>query len=103
MCLQTPSYSLESIKTLIREGNSHITGTALFDASLYDLTDVHIKDVVLLLSPGDFYKSMQSEKNELIWQDVYHKVYCGITWYIKVQIRGRAIVISFKESDKYKN
>lgn len=97
MGLQTPSYSLESIKILIREGSSRITGTALFDAALHDLTDKDIKEVVLLLSPSDFYKSMQSEKNELLWQDVYHKVYRDITWYVKLQIRGKAIVISFKE------
>lgn len=97
MSLRIPTYSLESIKTLIREGNSRITKTALLDASIHDLTDIDIKNVVLLLHPSDFYKSMQSEKNELIWQDVYHKMYRDINWYIKVQLIEKAIVISFKE------
>jgi len=97
MSLKTPTYSLESIKTLIREGSSRITRTALLDASIHDLTEVDIKNAVLLLNPNDFYKSMRSEKNELIWQDVYHKIYRDITWYIKVQLVEKAIIISFKE------
>lgn len=97
MSLKIPTYSLESIKTLIKEGKSRITKTALLEASIHDLTDIDIKKAVLLLDSSDFYKSMQSEKNELIWQDVYHKMYLGINWYIKVQLIEKAIVVSFKE------
>ncbi len=97
MSNKTPSYSLESIKTLIKEGDSKITSSAICDAAIHDMTDEDIKTVVHLLSSSDFYKSMPSNHNELIWQDVYHKEYGGIVWYVKLQIVGKAIVISFKE------
>ncbi|MFT7004514.1 MAG: motility quorum-sensing regulator/GCU-specific mRNA interferase toxin [Sulfurimonas sp.] len=97
MSNKTPRYSLESIKTLISEGDSRITSNAIMDAAIHDMTDEDIKAVIHLLSPNDFYKSMQSHHNELIWQDVYHKLYGEIVWYIKLQIVDIAIVISFKE------
>ena len=97
MSIKTPRYSLESIKTLIKKGDSKITSSAILDAGLHDMTDVDIKNAIYLLSSSDFYKSMPSHRNESIWQDVYHKEYGGIVWYIKLQIVGIAIVISFKE------
>jgi motility quorum-sensing regulator/GCU-specific mRNA interferase toxin len=93
----TPTYSLDKIQQEALEGNLYITKTATLDASYIDMSNEDIVDVVTHLSDKDFYKSMESEKNSLLWQDVYHYKFDDFTLYIKLQIKGKAVVISFKE------
>jgi len=59
-----------------------------------------MRDVVLALSPSNFYKSMTTVNDNTIWQDVYHgmteegdAVYIKITGYTD----GRPPIIQFKE------
>ncbi|WP_294892939.1 MULTISPECIES: type II toxin-antitoxin system MqsR family toxin [unclassified Sulfuricurvum] len=94
-----PKYDLTAIQKMIIDGNFRITSSALIDAAMIDYDSKEIKRIVLSLVPKDFYKSMPSHKNEMFWQDVYHKTIQedGITLYIKLQIVKDAIIISFKE------
>jgi len=94
-----PKYSLEEIQQLIRDGKRFISNQAIIDADYIDFTHEDIYAVVLDLRESDFYKSMQSDKNPLLWQDVYHYHHNGVdmTLYVKLQIRKQAVVVSFKE------
>lgn len=94
-----PHYNLEEIKELIRDGDRFITKSASIDASYIDFTHEGIYQAVLDLESSDFYKTMEAKNNSMLWHDVYHHRDEGsdITLYIKLQIKRKAVVISFKE------
>lgn len=95
-----PYYSLSDVQQLVSEGNRYIAGSATTDGSYIGFGKDEIYETILSLNENDFYKSMQSEKNHLLWQDVY-KYYHesrSLLLYIKLQIKKKAVVVSFKES-----
>ncbi|MBP9712105.1 MAG: type II toxin-antitoxin system MqsR family toxin [Sterolibacterium sp.] len=53
--------------------------------------------VVRGLSRIDFYKSMTTNKDHRVWQDVYHGEWRGKPLYVKFQQAGEYFVVSFKE------
>jgi motility quorum-sensing regulator/GCU-specific mRNA interferase toxin len=53
--------------------------------------------VVRGLSRSDFYKSMTTNKDHRVWQDVYHAACHGKGLYVKFQQAGEYFVVSFKE------
>ena len=54
-------------------------------------------EVVRSLSRADFYKSMTTNKDHRVWQDVYHAACRGKGLYVKFQQAGEYFVVSFKE------
>ena len=98
-----PTHLLKNIKELIRKENWHPTGNALQSAHSLGLTRYDIKTIVLSLEQKDFFKSMNSNYNHKIWQDVYYKDVTynekNFTIYVKLQITQEGthtVVISFK-------
>lgn len=53
--------------------------------------------VVRGLTRAEFYKSMTTEKNHRVWQDVYHAEWQGKPLYVKFQQADEYFVVSFKE------
>lgn len=53
--------------------------------------------VVRGLSRSNFYKSMTTQKDHRVWQDVYHGEWRGKPLYVKFQQAGEYFVVSFKE------
>jgi motility quorum-sensing regulator/GCU-specific mRNA interferase toxin len=49
------------------------------------------------LSRAEFYKSMTTEMNHRVWQDVYHAEWQGKALYVKFQQADEYFVVSFKE------
>ncbi len=102
-----PHYNLEELKKLVRKGHWIVTNAADKGAVRLGLSRGEIKEIILKLGPGDFYKSMTSYKNHKLWQDVYkprvpiEEEY--IELYIKLQksLDERCVVISFKRSEDY--
>ena len=94
-----PHYRLSEIQELVKEGKRFITMTATQDGSYIGFYKDDIFSTILALNHSDFYKSMQGEHNPLLWHDVYHYQHDGadILLYIKLQIKKKAVVISFKE------
>jgi hypothetical protein len=94
-----PQYSLEEIKQLVRNGQRVITYQSTLDADYIGVNHESIYSVVLDMKESYFYKSMISEKNPLLWQDVYHyqRDDLDMILYVKLQINKKAVVISFKE------
>jgi len=54
-------------------------------------------EVVRGLSRADFYKSMTTNKDHRVWQDVYHTEWHGKPLYVKFQRADDYFVVSFKE------
>lgn len=98
---RTPSYDLEEVQRLVGQGviSCKVSRMALRGAADLGLLYEHVVESVLLLEPGDFYKTMPSEQVPGSWQDVYRSTYRGLQLYIKLQINaaGLAVVIQFKE------
>jgi hypothetical protein len=95
-----PTYDLHELQRLIGQGpvSSRVTNTAETGAAELNLEPEAIREAVLELQPGHFYKSMESDVIPGLWQDVYHMEFRGTWLYIKLQlgVDGRAIVIQFK-------
>jgi hypothetical protein len=94
-----PHYPISDIQELVNEGKRFITMTATIDGTYIDFGKDDIYNTVLALKESNFYKSMQSDKNPILWHDVYHYQHDGvdILLYIKLQIKKNAVVVSFKE------
>lgn len=96
-----PTYSLDLIKGLMRDGSWYVTETALDSAGRLGFDEDDIRDCVLNhLDATHFYKTMPSEKIVNVMQDVYHVMFKGIRVYVKLQVRTEAVVVSFKQKDE---
>ena len=55
-------------------------------------------EVILALTPDNFYKSMTTYTDHRIWQDVYHtSTRGGDEVYLKLTVIDDVLIISFKE------
>jgi motility quorum-sensing regulator / GCU-specific mRNA interferase toxin len=96
-----PHYALALIqKQMIDVPNLRLTNSALqcvqFELK-WELSDVVA--LVQALKRGDFYKSMTTQANHRVWQDVYRPSWKGKDVYLKFQqgVDGLYMVISCKE------
>jgi motility quorum-sensing regulator/GCU-specific mRNA interferase toxin len=95
-----PHYQLSEIQRVVEDrGVNAFTATALSGASALGLSGVQAVAVVLGLNQKDLYKSMTTNTDHKIWQDVYHATMeSGLVAYIKVTLRENGtVVIQFKE------
>jgi motility quorum-sensing regulator/GCU-specific mRNA interferase toxin len=95
-----PSYLLSDVLAIVHaSGVDAFTQTALHGAWDLGLTSEGAVAVVLGLRQINFYKSMTTQTDHRIWQDVYHAVLdSGLKVYIKLTLRENGIVvIQFKE------
>ena len=53
--------------------------------------------VVLALTPSDFYKSMTSHADHMVWQDVYRPSTQAGDVYLKLTVIDDVLIVSFKE------
>ena len=95
-----PSYLLSDVLAIVHaSGVDAFTQTALHGAWDLGLTSEGAVAVVLGLRQINFYKSMTTQADHRIWQDVYHAALdSGLKVYIKLTLRENGIVvIQFKE------
>ncbi len=95
-----PHYPLTEVQHVVEgRGVNAFTATALIGAAALGLSGEQAVTVVLGLKQKDFYKSMTTNADHKIWQDVYHAALkSGLAAYIKVTMReDGAVVIQFKE------
>lgn len=92
-------YDLNDVKALVAlKGADAFTLTALTNARLMGLSAAEAMAVVLSLTSAMFYKSMTTNFNTSVWQDVYHApTPVGKCAYIKLTLHDGAVVIQFKE------
>lgn len=68
-----PTYDIDSIKAAFDDPDKlEITNTALLNASKLGYDRHMIVATVQSIKKDNFYKSMTSNHNSRIWQDVYH-------------------------------
>ena len=95
-----PTYDLSEIQTKVRAGLYWITSSARQGAAAAGLAETDIVACVLSLTAADFYKTMEAEAAQGLWQDVYRPAYGrpAVDLYVKLQLAqdGDAVVISFK-------
>jgi hypothetical protein len=92
------SYELALIKGLMQDNSWIITGSALDTAMALGFDEDDVFDcIVNHLAETHFYKTMASEKNPVLMQDVYRITYADERIYLKLQVNVDAVVISFKE------
>lgn len=90
-------YLLTNVQELVRNGAVKATKTALSGAAALGFNFDDMKAVIENLEPGDFYKSMTSHGDHTVWQDVYHYPAEVEDIYLKLQIVGDVVIVSFKE------
>ena len=93
----TPHCRLQVVKALIEAGKVRTTGKAIIDAECMGIDRAGIIEVVMALTPSNFYKSMTTHANHKIWQDVYHTNSAGNAIYLKLTVVDDVLIVSFKE------
>lgn len=90
------TYELKAAKALMLAGQFRITKTAATGGREAEFGPEDIREVVLGLDSGEFYKSMTTDADHRVWQDVYLPVRRAIPLYVKIQITDELVIISFK-------
>lgn len=93
-----PTYDLESIKSeFCAVARLRMTRTARNDALALGFLMQDVITVIQSMTRQQFYKSMTSQADHKVWQDVYHVPASGIVLYVKftMDVEGK-LLISFK-------
>ena len=95
----TPHCKLSVVKALIEAGRVNATASAFHGARELGINDLAgMCAVIMLLTSADFYKSMTTQADHRIWQDVYHpKTANSANVYLKLTIIDDVLIVSFKE------
>lgn len=92
-----PHTPLNKIKKLIEANKINFTRSAIKSAANLGMKESNIVDVVLSLTAQDFYKSMTSNADHKIWQEVYRpKTHFG-QLYCKLTVIDHVLIVSCKE------
>jgi motility quorum-sensing regulator/GCU-specific mRNA interferase toxin len=94
----TPHYLLAKIRAQMTTVQAmNLTVSAKTGIREVGMAQADALAVVQGLTRKDFYKSMTTQVDHRVWQDVYHGNWNGVTLYIKFQQAGEYFVVSFKE------
>jgi motility quorum-sensing regulator/GCU-specific mRNA interferase toxin len=97
---KTPHFDLEEIKLAFSKGNGLYTWTATQDAAALGYGRPEIDATIQKMQKSQFYKSMTSNYDARVWQDVYHVPDDTIILYVKFTDNGSVTeftLLSFKE------
>jgi motility quorum-sensing regulator/GCU-specific mRNA interferase toxin len=95
---RVPHYLLSEIQAQMDSVEAmNLTKTAQDGIRLAGMVIAEALEVVRGLSRADFYKSMTTQKDHRVWQDVYHAEWRSKMLYVKFQRAGEYFVVSFKE------
>jgi motility quorum-sensing regulator/GCU-specific mRNA interferase toxin len=90
-----PHYPLSEVQRVVEDrGVNAFTATALVGVAALSISSEQAVVVVLGLKQKNFYKSMTTNADHKIWQDVYHATLrSGLVAYIKVTFRENGTVV----------
>jgi motility quorum-sensing regulator/GCU-specific mRNA interferase toxin len=94
---RSPHCRLSTVKELVSAGKIRMTASAVAGAEMLELDRAAIIEVVKSLKPKDFYKSMTTQFDHRIWQDVYRPTTSVGSVYLKLTVMDDVLVVSFKE------
>jgi len=95
-----PHFDLAGIKAAFSDAsNLTATRSALTDAAGLGHGSQEIVAIIKTITPAHFYKSMTSNYDAKVWQDVYHVPHANGTLYVKFTDNGGPdfVLISYKE------
>ena len=82
---------------MIEVGKVRSTTSALAGGAALGFDFAEIVKVVKTLTPADFYKSMTTNTDHRIWQDVYRPTTPAGEAYLKLTVIDEVLIVSFKE------
>ena len=82
---------------MIEAGKVRSTMSALAGGAALGFDFAGIVEVVLALTPADFYKSMTTHADHRVWQDVYRPTTSAGEVYLKLTVIDDVLIVSFKE------
>lgn len=94
---QTPHCKLSVIKDIIEAGNVRTTKAAREGGAALGFDYDGMIEVVMALTPADFYKSMTTHADHRTWQDVYRPTTSAGEVYLKLTVIDDVLIVSFKE------
>ena len=94
---RTPHCKLAAVKALVEAGKVRTTHAARTGANELGLAFSDMLDVVMALTPTDFYKSMTTHADHTVWQDVYRPSTQAGDVYLKLTVIDDVLIVSFKE------
>ena len=94
---RTPHCKLTVVKALVAAGKVCTTHAARAGANELGLVLSDMLDVVMALTPADFYKSMTTHADHTVWQDVYRPSTQAGDVYLKLTVIDDVLIMSFKE------
>jgi len=94
---RTAHCKLSTVKALVKAGKVRVTQSARVTASVIGFDLPGMVEVVLSLSPSDFYKSMTTYSDHTMWQDVYRPNTKVGQVYLKITVIDDVLIVSFKE------
>jgi motility quorum-sensing regulator/GCU-specific mRNA interferase toxin len=92
-----PHCRLPVVKSLVEAGKVRTTHAARAGANELGFALSDVLDVVMALTPEDFYKSMTTHADHTVWQDVYRPSTQAGDVYLKLTVIGDVLIVSFKE------
>jgi motility quorum-sensing regulator/GCU-specific mRNA interferase toxin len=96
----TPHHGLLAIKLAFSNGEGFTTRVAARDAVGLGCSSADIKAIIQTIDRAHFYKSMTSNYDASVWQDVYHVPHASRILYVKFTDNGSVTdftLLSFKE------
>lgn len=94
---RSPHCKLAVVKALIEAGKVRTTHAARAGANELGLALSDMLNVVMALTPADFYKSMTTHADHAVWQDVYRPSTQAGDLYLKLTVIDDVLIVSFKE------
>lgn len=93
----TPHCKLSIVKALVEADQVRTTKAAREGAAALGFGFDEMLAVVLALTPADFYKSMTTQADHRVWQDVYRPHTPAGEVYLKLTVIVDVLIVSFKE------
>ena len=93
----TPHCKLSVVKALIESRKVRATLSALAGGAALGFDFEGVLSVILALKPKYFHKSMTTNSDHKIWQDVYRPVTTAGEVYVKLTVIDDVLIVSFKE------
>ncbi|GJJ04007.1 hypothetical protein RugamoR64_45450 [Duganella rhizosphaerae] len=92
-----PHHRLSVVKALVISGRVRATLSALSGAAALGMGFDEMLGVVMALCQRDFYKSMTTQADHRVWQDVYRPATKVGRVYLKLTVIDGVLIVSFKE------
>ena len=94
-----PHCKLTTVKILVAAGKVRTTHAARAGANEMGLEFSDMLNVVMALTQKDFYKSMTTHADHMVWQDVYRPSTRAGDIYLKLTVIDDVLIVSLR-SDK---